>query len=105
MKTVLNEAGFYLSVIITSEALLTDERRLVSGDGQQVVHDEQEDRVAQDEGHLEGRAIDTVGRQQEAEDVHRDEEAAGDQQVHHVEDGSASQNQLRKRERERERDA
>jgi len=64
---------------------LTDERCL-PGDGQQVVHDEQEDGVAQDEGHLEGGTVHTISRQHEAEEVHCDEEAAGDQQVHHIED-------------------
>ena len=32
--------------------------------------------------------------QQEAEDVHRDEEAAGDEQVHHVVHGFAPQDEL-----------
>lgn len=66
---------------------LTYERYFVSGDGQQVIHDEQEDRVTKDEGHLEKGAVATTGRQQEAEEVHCDKEAAGDQQVHHVKGG------------------
>ena len=79
---------------------LTHERRLLPGDGQQVVHDEQEDRVAQDEGHLEGGPVHTMGRQHEAEEVQRDEEAAGDQQVHHVEGRPPSQNDLREAQKE-----
>ncbi len=73
---------------------LTDERSCISSDRQQVVHDKQEDRVAQDEGHLEGRPVHTLGWQQEAEEVHCDEEAAGDQEVHHIEDWPTSQNDL-----------
>ena len=68
---------------------------MLPGDGEQVVHDEQEDRVAQDEGHLEGGAVHAVGRQHEAEEIQRDEEAAGDQQVHHVEGRPPFQNDLR----------
>lgn len=51
---------------------LTYERYSVSSDGQQVIHDEQEDCVTQDEGHLEGGSVHTMGRQQEAEEVHCD---------------------------------
>lgn len=54
--------------------------------GQQVVHDEQEDGVAQNEGHLEGGAVNAVWRQVEGQDVDEHEERAGDQQIHHVED-------------------
>ena len=75
---------------------LTHERYSVSTDGQQVVHDEQEDRVAQDEGHLEKGAVAAVGRQQEAEQVHCDEEAAGDQQVHHIQGGPTLHRDLQK---------
>ena len=50
--------------------------------------------VAQDEGHLEGGPVHTVGRQQEAEEVQCDEEAAGDQEVHHIEEWPAFQNYL-----------
>ena len=39
---------------------LTYDGRAVGGAGQQVVHDEQEDGVAQDEGHLEGGAVHAV---------------------------------------------
>lgn len=53
--------------------------------GQKVVHDEQEDSVAQDEGHLEGGSVDTVGWQVERQDVDEHEEWTGDQQVDHVE--------------------
>lgn len=53
--------------------------------GQQVVHDEQEDGVAQDEGHLEGGAVDAMRRQVEGQDVDDHEEGAGDEQVHHIE--------------------
>ena len=68
---------------------LTDERRSLPSGWQQVIHDEQEDGVSQDEGHLEGGSVHTVGGQHEAEEVHCDEEAAGDQQVHHIEGGPA----------------
>ena len=63
---------------------LTQKRCCIPSDRQQVVHDEQEDRVAQDESHLEGTSVHTMGRQQEAENVQCDEEAAGDQEVHHI---------------------
>lgn len=76
----------------------TDERRCLPGDGQQVVHDEQEDCVAEDEGHLEGGSV-AFRRQQKAEEVQCDEEAAGDQKVHHVGEWSTSQNDLKKRRR------
>ena len=74
---------------------LTYERYSVSSDGQQVVHDEQEDSVAQDEGHLEGGPVHSLWGQQEAEEVHCDEEAAGDQQVHHIQGGPAPHSDLR----------
>ena len=48
--------------------LLTYERHVASGAWQQVVHHEQEDGVAQDEGHLEGGAVHTLGRKQGQED-------------------------------------
>lgn len=63
---------------------LTDERQRVPRAGQQVVGVEQEEGVAQDEGHLEVGAHGAFGRKQEAAEVHHDEEAAGDQQVDHV---------------------
>lgn len=75
----------------------TYDGRAVGCAGQQVVHDEQEDGVAQDEGHLEGGAVHAVGGQQEAEEVHGDEEAAGDQEVHHIEGWPASQKDLGRR--------
>lgn len=53
--------------------------------GQQVVHYEQEDGVAQDEGHLKGGAVDAVGGQVERQDVDEHEEGARDQQVDHIE--------------------
>ena len=74
--------------------LLTYERYAASSDGQQVVHHEQEDGVAQDEGHLEVGAVDTLRRKQEAEEVHRDEEAAGKDEVDHVESSPAPQPDL-----------
>lgn len=48
---------------------LTDEGCPSASGRQQVVHDEQENCVAQDEGHLEGGSVHTVGRQQEAEEL------------------------------------
>ena len=65
---------------------LTYDGRAVCCAGQQVVHDEQKDGVAQDEGHLEGGAVYAVGRQVEGQDVDEHEEGAGDEQVDHVED-------------------
>lgn len=65
--------------------LLTYDGRAVCCAGQQVVHDEQEDGVAQDEGHLKGGAVDTMGGQVEGQDVDDHEEGAGDQQVDHIE--------------------
>lgn len=65
-----------------------------SCNGQQVIHDEQEDGVAKNKTHLEGGAVHVLGRQQEAEEIHSDEEAAGDQEVHHVEGCSAPQDNL-----------
>lgn len=82
--------------------VLTYERDGVSGDGQQVVHEEQEDGVAQDEGHLERGSVDALRRQQEAEKVHGDEEAAGEQEVHHVHGGTATQSDLMREEEEEE---
>ena len=73
---------------------LTCERYGFSSDRQQVVHIEEENSVAQDEGHLEKRAAAVIGRQQEAEEVHSDEEGAGDQQIHHIEGGPAPQRDL-----------
>ena len=91
---------FYeIKSVTISQVSFTDERCCLFSDRQQVVHDEQEDGVAQDEGHLEGGAVHSLGRQQEAEEVHCDEEAAGDQQVHHIEHWPTSQNDLGKRRR------
>lgn len=70
--------------------LLTYERYGVSCNRQQAVHVEQEDSVAQDEGHLEQRAVNILRRQHEAEQVHCDQEAAGYQQVHHIQGGPTS---------------
>ena len=61
----------------------------VAGDGQQVVHDEQEHGVAQNERHLEQGAVDALRRQEEAEQVHGDQETAGQEEVHHVHGGTA----------------
>ena len=77
-----------------SSRILTYKRDGVARDGQQVVHDEQEDGVAQDEGHLEGGAVDALGGEQEAEEVDGDQEAAGDEEVHHVQSGSAPHHDL-----------
>ena len=63
---------------------LTDEWYGVSCDRQQVVHEEQEDGVAQDESHFEGGSVHVLWGEEEAEEVHCDEEEAGDQQVHHI---------------------
>lgn len=73
---------------------LTDQGCPVSCDRQQVIHDEQEDGVAEDEGHLERGSVHTLRRQQEADEIHSDEKATGDQQVHHIKDWSAAQDQL-----------
>lgn len=66
--------------------------------GQQVVHDEQKDGVAQDEGHLERGPIDAVWREVEGQDVNEHEEGAGDQQVDHVEDRAPLYDHLEKEE-------
>lgn len=76
---------------------LTYERQGVSRAGQHVVGVEQKEGVAQDEGRLEVGARGAFGRKQEAEEVHRDEEAAGDQQVDHVDGGMASKRDLGQR--------
>ena len=76
---------------------LTDEWYGVSCDGQQVVHEQQEDGVAKDESHFEGRSVHALWGEDEAEEVQGDEETAGDQQVHHVQGGLPPQDQLRKR--------
>ena len=81
---------------------LTYERYSVSSDWQQVVHYEQEDGVSQDEGHLEGGSIHILGRQQEAEEVHCDEERAGDQQVQHIQGGPAPHSDLQRAEKNKE---
>lgn len=64
---------------------LTYEGRAVCCAGQQVVHDEQENSVAQDESHLEGGAVNAMGGQVEGHDVDEHKEGAGDQQIDHVE--------------------
>lgn len=61
---------------------------------QQVVHEQQKHCIAQDEGHLKGGAVHRLGGQQEAEQVQCDQEAAGDQQVHEVEERPSPQNDL-----------
>lgn len=74
---------------ISRNCELTCERQTVSSDGQQVVDVEQENRVAQDDRHLKKGAFDALRRQQEAEEVQYDEEAAGEQEVHHIYGGLA----------------
>ncbi len=81
---IYNPSHVSAQVIYTSPPLTYDGRAVCCA-GQQVVHDEQEDGVAQDEGHLEGGAVDAVGGQVEGQDVDEHEEGAGDQQVDHVE--------------------
>ena len=49
----------------------------VSSDGQQFVHEEQEDGVAKDESHFEGRSVHVLWGEDEAEEVQGDEETAG----------------------------
>lgn len=73
---------------------LTYEGYGVSGDRQQVIHDEQEDSVAEDEGHLEGGPVHTLWWQQEAEEVDCDEKAAGEEEVDHIHSGPALQSDL-----------
>lgn len=80
-----------------SEIRLTQERHVVSSDRQQVIHNEQEHCVSQDEGHLNGRAVTRLWRQQEAKDVQCDKEAAGQNQIHHIKDWPAFQNDLEMR--------
>lgn len=65
---------------------LTYDGRSVGSAGQQVVHDKQEDRVAQNQSHLERGPVHAVRREVEGQDVNEHEEGAGDQQVDHVED-------------------
>lgn len=67
----------------------------MSSVGQQIVHEEQKHGVAQDEGHLKGRAVHRLGGQQEAEKVQGDQEGAGEEQVDHVEHRPSSQDDLR----------
>lgn len=74
--------------------VLTYERQRVARAGEQVIGVEQEEGVAQDEGHLEEGAHGAFGRKQKAEEVHHDEEAAGDQQVDHVDGRMASKGDL-----------
>ena len=49
----------------------------VSSDWQQFVHEEQEDGVAKDESHFEGRSVHALWGEDEAEEVQGDEETAG----------------------------
>lgn len=63
---------------------LTYNGRAVCCAGQQVVHNEEEDCVAQDQGHLKGGAVYAVGRQVERQDVDEHQKGAGDEQVHHI---------------------
>ena len=86
-------------VSISAQLSLTHDGCVAPSGRQQVVHDEQENCVAQDEGHLEGGAVHTLRRQQEAEEVQCDEEAAGQYEVHHIEEWSTSQNDLRMRQK------
>lgn len=65
---------------------LTNDRGAICCAGQQVIHDEQKDGVAQDESHLEGGTVHAVGRQVEGQDVDDHEEGAGDEEVDHIQD-------------------
>ena len=76
------------------------DRRAVGGAGQQVVHDKQEHCVAQDKGHLKGAPVYTVRWQEKAEEVHSDEEAAWDEEIYHIENWSASQDDLVNRQKD-----
>lgn len=74
--------------------LLTYQGYGVSSDRQQVIHDQREDGVAEDEGHLEGGPVHALWKQQEAEEVDCDEKAAGQQDVYHIHSGPAPQSNL-----------
>lgn len=80
-----------------SSCQLTYERYGVSSDRQQVVGAEQEDGVAQDQGHLEQGPVNVLCRQHKTEEVHCDEETAGDQEVHNVHDRLAADRDLQPR--------
>ena len=73
---------------------LTDERRADGRGGQRVGHDDQEDRVAQEERDLEGNSLTTVRRQIEAHDVHDHEEDTGQKQADRIEEGPSADDHL-----------
>lgn len=65
------------------------------GCGRQGVRDnDEEDRVAQQQGDLEGDPLSAVGRQIETNNVHHHQEDAGQQQVHSVEQRAAPDHHL-----------
>ena len=87
----------YCQLIIQWQSLSnrsTQKWNRVSSDGQQFVHEEQEDGVAKDESHFEGRSVHALWGEDEAEEVQGDEETAGDYQVHNVQGRSAPQGNL-----------
>ena len=75
-------------------ARLTDERRADGRGGQRVGHDDQEDRVAQEERDLEGNSLTTVWRQIEAHNVHDHEEDTGQKQADRIEEGPSADDHL-----------
>lgn len=71
--------------LLEKQVLLTYQRGPY-GSGRQGVRDnDEEDRVAQQQGDLEGDPLSAVGRQIETNNVHHHQEDAGQQQVHSVE--------------------
>lgn len=77
---------------------LTDEGRADGRGRQRVGHDDQEDRIAQEERDLEGNSLATVRRQVEAHDVHNHEEDTGQKQADRIEEGPSADDNLGSRE-------
>ena len=73
---------------------VTYQRGSYGGGRQSVRYNDEEDRVAQQQGDLEGNPLSAVWWQIETHDVHHHQEDTGQQQVHSVEQWPPPDNHL-----------
>lgn len=80
--------------LLEKQIALTYQRGPYGSGGQGVRDNDEEDRVAQQQGDLEGDPLSAVRRQIETNNVHHHQEDAGQQQVHSVEQWAAPDHHL-----------
>ncbi len=85
---------------MNQKELITNERGPYGSRWQSVRDDDEKDRIAQEQGDLEGYSLSAVWWQVESNDVHHHQEYTGQQEVDRVEQRSASDHNLTIKERD-----